>query len=103
MGAAIAAAAMRLREKEVIADFQAAGATSPDRAQSFAAIGVNGSSLAVRRLRNRAVVREASPGVYYFDQEVWSALERLRMRLVLMLVLIVGILAVGVSIGFFKF
>ena len=103
MGAAIAAAAMRLREKEVIADFQAAGATSPDRAQSFTAIGVNGASLAVRRLRNRAVVREASPGVYYFDQEVWSALERLRMRLLLMLVLIVGILAVGVSIGFFKF
>jgi hypothetical protein len=103
MGAAIAAAAMRLREKEVIADFQAAGATSPDRAQSFAAIGVNGSSLAVRRLRNRAVVREASPGVYYFDEEVWSALERLRRRLAFTFVAIMAILAIGLALGFFKF
>jgi hypothetical protein len=61
MGAAIAAAAMRMRERQVIDDFRVAGATSPDRAQSYTAMGI-GETLAVRRLRNRAVIREAAPG-----------------------------------------
>jgi len=44
MGAAVVAAAMRRREQGVIDDFRAAGATSPERAQSYNALGVGEST-----------------------------------------------------------
>src|SRR3954471_23264923 len=98
MGAAVIAAAMRRREQEVIDDFRAAGATSPDRAQSYTAIGL-GDSLAIRRLKNRAVIREVGPGVYYLDEEVWAAVRRTRMRLVITLIAILAVLLAGVLLG----
>src|SRR3954468_7068400 len=98
MGAVVIAAAMRRREQEVIDDFRAAGATSPDRAQSYTAIGV-GETLAIRRLRNRAVIREAAPGVYYLDEEVWAAVRRTRFRLLGVLVAILGVLLLGTLLG----
>ena len=101
MGAAVAAAAMRRREQEVIDDFRAAGATSPDRAQSHTAIGL-GDTLALRRLRNRAVIREAAPGVYYLDEEVWAAVRRTRLRLLTVLIVMLGILLLGISLGIVK-
>jgi len=101
MGAAVAAAAMRRREQEVIDDFRAAGATSPDRAQSYTAMGL-GDTLALRRLRNRAVIREAAPGVYYLDEEVWAAVRRTRLRLLTVLVILLGILLLGISLGIVK-
>jgi len=101
MGAAVAAAAMRRREQEVIDDFRAAGANSPDRAQSYTAIGL-GDTLALRRLRNRAVIREAAPGVYYLDEEVWAAVRRTRLRLLTVLVILLGILLLGISLGIVK-
>ena len=101
MGAAVIVAAMRMREREVIDDFRAAGATSPDRAQSYTAIG-RGESLAVRRLRNRAVIREASPGVFYLDEEVWAAVRRTRLRMVTVFVAILAVLLVGVALGIIK-
>ena len=39
-----------------------------------------GESMAVRRLHDRAVIREAAPGVYYLDEEVWTAVRRTRRR-----------------------
>jgi hypothetical protein len=101
MGAAVIAAAMRRREQEVIDDFRAAGAISPDRAQSYTAIGL-GDSLAMRRLRNRAVIREAGPGVFYLDEEVWAAVRRTRIRLVLTLFAILAVLLAGISLGIIK-
>jgi len=101
MGAAVVAAAMRRREQEVIDNFRAAGATSPDRAQSYTAIGL-GETLAVRRLRNRAVIREAAPGVYYLDEEVWAAVRRTRLRLLTAFIAILGVLLVGVLLGIIK-
>ena len=101
MGAAVAAAAMRRREQEVIDDFRAAGATSPDRAQSYTAMGL-GDTLALRRLRNRAVIREAAPGVYYLDEEVWAAVRRTRLRLLTVLIVMLGILLLGISLGIVK-
>ena len=101
MGAAVAAAAMRRREQEVIDDFRAAGATSPDRAQSYTAIRL-GDTLALRRLRNRAVIREAAPGVYYLDEEVWAAVRRTRLRLLTVLIVMLGILLLGISLGIVK-
>jgi len=101
MGAAVVAAAMRRREQEVIDDFRASGATSPDRAQSYTAVGV-GETLAVRRLRNRAVIREAAPGVYYLDEEVWAAVRRTRLRLLTAFIAILGVLLVGILLGIVK-
>ena len=101
MGAAVVAAAMRMREREVIDDFRAAGATSPDRAQSYDALG-RGESLALRRLRNRAVIREASPGVFYLDEEVWAAVRRTRQRMAMVFIGIMAVLLVGISLGIIK-
>ncbi len=101
MGAAVIAAAMRRREQEVIDDFLAAGATSPEKAQSYTAIGI-GESLALRRLRNRAVIREAAPGVFYLDEEVWAAVRRTRLRMVTVFISILVILLLGIALGFFK-
>jgi hypothetical protein len=101
MGAAVIAAAMRRREQEVIDDFRAAGATSPDRAQSYDAIG-RGESLAVRRLRNRAVIRESAPGLFYLDEEVWAAVRRTRLRLLTVFLSLVALLLIGVLLGIIK-
>ncbi|HEV7389550.1 MAG TPA: hypothetical protein VGN73_13140 [Gemmatimonadaceae bacterium] len=97
----MAAAAMRRREQEVIDDFRAAGATSPERAQAYEAIGL-GETLAVRRLRNRAVIREGAPGVYYLDEEVWSAVRRTRHRLLATFLAILAVLLLGVLLGIIK-
>jgi hypothetical protein len=101
MGAAAVAAILRRREQDVIDDFRAAGATSPDRAQSYVAIGV-GDSLAIKRLRNRAVIREATPGTYYLDEEVWAAVIRTRRRLVITVLSILALVALGVLLGIIK-
>ena len=101
MGAAAIAAILRMREQEVIDDFRAAGATSPDRAQSYHAIGL-GDSLAIKRLRNRAVIREAAPGTYYLDEEVWSAVIRTRRRLVLTLLSVISLMLLGMLLGIIK-
>ena len=101
MGAPVIAAVMRRKEQEVIDDFRAAGATSPDRAQSYTAIGV-GESLAVKRLHNRAVIRESAPGMYYLDEEVWTAVRRTRQRMAMAIILILGVFLVGVLAGIIK-
>jgi hypothetical protein len=101
MGAPAVAAILRLREQEVINDFRGAGATSPDRAQSYVAIGV-GESLAVKRLRNRAVIREAAPGRYYLDEEVWAAVIRTRRRLAITLLSVIALMALGILLGIIK-
>src|SRR3954466_795801 len=90
MGAAAVAAVIARREQEVIDDFRAAGATSPDRAQSYTALGI-GESLAMRRLRNRAVIREAAPGVFYLDEDVWAAVRRMRHRVLGLFLLIAAV------------
>ena len=101
MGAAAAAAILRRREQQVIDDFRAAGAISPERAQSYTAIGL-GDSLAIRRLRNRAVIREAAPGTYYLDEEVWAALRRTRQRLVITMLSIIAVFAIAALLGVIK-
>jgi hypothetical protein len=60
MGAAAVAAIMRRREREVVDDFRTAGAVSRETAQSYTAVGL-GESLGLKRLRERAVIRDAAP------------------------------------------
>jgi len=97
MGAAAAIAILRRKEREVVDDFRAAGALSPSTAQSFSAIGL-GDSPAIKRLHSRAVIREASPGLYYLDEEVWAAVRRSRQRLAVVILILVLALF-GISLG----
>lgn len=100
MGAAVAAILIR-REKEVVDDFRAAGATSRESAQSYTAVGL-GESLGLRRLRERAVIREAAPGTYYLDEEVWTAVRRTRRRVATVFLLILALFLLGVVVGTIK-
>jgi hypothetical protein len=97
MGAPAIAAILRRREQEVVDDFRAARATSPETAQSYNAIGL-GDSLAIKRLRNRAVLREASPGLFYLDEESWAALQRTRRRLAVVMLSLVVLLLLGIAL-----
>lgn len=89
MGAA--AAAVAIRERRIVEAFELAGATSAATARTPDEVGVETSGIGWRRLANRAVIREAAPGSgrYYLDREVWQAVRRTRMRLVVVLILIV--------------
>jgi hypothetical protein len=100
MGAAVAAILIR-RETEVVDDFRAAGATSRETAQSYTANGP-GHSLGLRRLRDRAVIREAAPGTYYLDEEVWTAVRRTRRRIATAVLLILALALLGVMVGTIK-
>ena len=98
MGGAAAVAIMRRREREVIDDFRAADALSPSTAQSYTAIGL-GHSRALKRLHDRAVIRETAPGLYYLDEEVWEAVRRTRRRLaVVMLIVVLALFAISLGI-----
>ena len=101
MGAAAIAAVMRRREREVVDDFRAAGATSRETAQSYTVIGL-GQSLGLRRLRERAVIREAAPGTYYLDEGVWTAVRRTRRRIATVFLAILALLLLGVLAGTIK-
>jgi hypothetical protein len=101
MGGAAVIAIMRRREREVVDDFRAAGATSPATAQSYTAVGI-GESMALKRLHDRAVIREAARGIYYLDEEVWTAVRRIRRRIAMVMLAIVILLFVGAALGMFK-
>ena len=98
MGGAAVIAIMRRREREVVDDFRAAGALSTSTAQSYTAIGL-GHSRALKRLHDRAVIREAAPGLYYLDEEVWAAVRRIRRRLAtVMLILVLTLFVISLGI-----
>jgi hypothetical protein len=93
LGAAAAVAVMRMKEREARDDFVRAGATTPATAKSLEEIGIHEGG-AVRRLRKRAVIRESSPGLFYFDEDVWNALRgmRRRMGIVMLIVMVLIVL-----------
>jgi hypothetical protein len=101
MGAPAVAAILRRREREVVDDFRAAGATSPATAQSYQSIGL-GESIAIRRLRNRAVIREAAPGAYYLDEQSWTALVGMRRRIAVVIASIGAFVLLGILLGIIR-
>jgi hypothetical protein len=98
VGATVAIAAMRLREREVRDAFHAAGAVNPAAAMSLESIGID-ETLAVRRLKKRAVIREAAPGLFYFDEDVWEAVRSTRRRMALLLVGTVTLVLLLIAYG----
>ena len=84
MGATAAVAVMRMKEREVRDSFRDARALNPASAMSLEAIGI-GESNAVKRLKRRSIIREAAPGLFYFDEDVWQAVRGMRRRMGLLL------------------
>lgn len=87
------------KERRIVDHFRQAGATSPSSAVSLEEMPAR-HGRGLRRLRDRAVIREAAPGHLYLDEEVWEAVGRMRRRtsiavLALLVLLIVAVLAVG--------
>jgi hypothetical protein len=85
VGATAAIAMSMKKERDVRDAFRAAGATTPVNAMSLEAVGIE-ETMAVRRLKRRAVIREAAPGLFYFDEDVYLAVSSMRRRIALLLV-----------------
>jgi hypothetical protein len=87
------------KERRVVEHFRQAGATAPATAKRLDDLHER-HGLGLRRLRKRAVIREAAPEHFYLDEDVWYALGRTRRRvsvavLALIVLLIVGVVAVS--------
>ena len=98
MGAAVAVAVMRRKEEEVRGDFMRAGATLPLNAMSLADVGLE-ENHTVRRLVKRAVIREAAPGMFYFDDEVYQSVRGMRRRMIFIMLLAVVLFAIVATYG----
>jgi hypothetical protein len=91
MGAA--AAAVLVKERHVADAFVRARATSPERAVIPDEIGVDLGGVGGRRLLRHAVLREASAGRFYLDEPTWVAVRSTRRRMVFVMLIVVGLLA----------
>ncbi len=97
MGAS-AVAVVVIKERHIVEAFERAGATSPERAVTLEELGIP-NHVAARRLKARAVLREAAPGRFYVDLPGWLALRRVRRRMAVVIVALVLIAVVGSALG----
>ena len=67
------------KERRMVGRFVSAGAVSKEHARTLEDLGLHGG-LILHRLRERAVIRETSPGHFYVDLESWDAVRRMRRR-----------------------
>ena len=65
--------------------FERAGAVTPGAARALYDLSVDEHGPVIKRLRGRAVVREAAPGLFYADLEVWRGMRQARRRMILLL------------------
>lgn len=96
-----AAAAIVIKERHIVAAFERVGATSPERAVTLDELGVP-NRIAARRLKSRAILREAAPGRFFVDLPGWHALRRLRRRMAAVLLAVVLLVAVGTVLGWWR-
>ncbi len=86
-----------MKEEELIAQFRAQGAQSRAAAMTPSALCIS-EDLTFRRLRERDVIREGTPGTYYLDEEAVAARHETRKRMRTVAIIIAIILAL-VTIG----
>ena len=67
------------RQRKIVEQFQAAGATSADRATTPAALGVQ-EGMAFRQLRRHAILQEAGGQRFFVDTARWAAHRQRRWR-----------------------
>ena len=99
MGAAAAVAIRKMKEREVRAEFLRAGAMNPATAMSLADVGADDESRTVKRLRKKAIIREAAPGLFYFDDDVWEAFRSTQRRIALVLLVTAILIALVMMYG----
>ena len=97
MTAGAVAAIIIHREKDLVAHFRAASATTPATAQSLAALGIE-ADIVLKQLRRRAVIRESGTGVFYLDEPAWSTMQEERRRIAWLVG--VGAVALLIAIAF---
>jgi uncharacterized protein YjiS (DUF1127 family) len=93
LGAAVAVAVVRRKEREVRDDFRRAGALQALDARSLADVGLENNFI-VRRMIKRAVIHESEPGLYYFDEEVWQSVRAWRRRRAIGVLVVVAVVAI---------
>jgi CubicO group peptidase (beta-lactamase class C family) len=67
------------KERRMVGRLVSAGAVSKESAKTLESVGLHGG-LILHRLRERAVIRETTPGHYYVDLESWEAVRHMRRR-----------------------
>ena len=95
MGATAAAAIIK-RERDLVDHFRRAGATSPQTAQTPTALGVE-PRLAWDILVRSAIIRTATNGTFYLDEQSWEAMGRRRRRLAMVIAVFAIIVAIVVA------
>jgi len=73
------AAVILAGERRMVNRLRMLGAVSPARAKTLEELGVS-RGVILRRLRERAVIRDAGGGRYYLDEPSWAAVRRSRRR-----------------------
>ena len=92
------AAVLLGKERRMVARFVAAGAVSRANARTLEEVGVS-RGLILRRLRERAVIRDAGDERYYLDEESWAAVRRSRRRAIHVAAVIALALLLAVIFG----
>ena len=89
MGAAVTI--LLIKERQVVDAFMRAGATSAERAMHLSDLAVDLDGAGVRRLIERAVLRDGGGGRYYLDLLSWEALRRHRRRILSLILLLIAL------------
>ena len=92
-----AAAVIIAKEKHLIAHFRRADALSPANAKSVTELGVD-TGRAWSVLQRRAIIREASQGLYYLDESAWLVHDKRRKRIVMTVVIIALALVAAMTV-----
>lgn len=77
---------------------RAAGAVDRARARTLEELGITRGAI-LRRLRERAVIREAAPGHFYLDEPSWAAVRRSRRRAIHIISLIALVIVLAILFG----
>jgi hypothetical protein len=86
------------KERRMVATFEARGATSREKALTLEQLGIS-RGVILRRLRERAVVREGEHDHFYLDRESWNAVRRGRRRAVHVIAVILLALLLALLFG----
>ena len=67
------------KERRMVNRLRTMGAINPQQARTLEELGVS-RGVILRRLRERAVIRQAGPDRFYLDEPSWEAIRRTRRR-----------------------
>ena len=83
------------KERRMVGRLRMAGAVSPEQARTLEELGIS-KGVILRRLRERAVIRQSGPDRFYLDEPSWEAIRRGRRRAIHVL----GVIALVVLFAF---